>query len=1408
MSKFTLPVTLACLLAVVALARGDEPAAVPAASKPTQAQATEATPEASTNSQPESAAPNVIIIETTPDLERSEVIGKLVEGLEKDGIAKRSDDDRAGKPVDFHAVINACPDLPGDKIRALIETLKALSIACARVQLIPADGVNDVIVTCPANVTYQRVRTLQETLSEQDDFKVDVRVAANIGPVTSTGPTMFTVPLPQNPLAPITKPAAAQGNGGEFGYGFGGGGVGGVPMGLPASAIPGRNWFPGTKVIVTFSDDGEQVLAYSEQHPRWVAQDLEKVADIKPLPVVGSGDTVAVRVGHLFYAYSPTLGKWDVLKLPPGELAVPMVSDDGLRVHSASQGDFVFQNSWGKWFSTDEIKAGKVAEFLQTRQATVPAAQALVDSERRIRIFHLENIAATDAARLVRQLYGEAINPVVDERTNSLVCKDAPSVLEEVEALLLHLDSTATKALDLPTSAQPVDDLRKLFKQLEQRTKEFAAQLLDPAENPAATKQLHEELRVLVRNAFEARQELQRAELAEFAQRLQGIQRSIEMRDRISQQIIERRVEELLDPNLKWDSADREGLLNPQSDSSSILSPLRVGQQILLKSQAGNYRITIMDATTVKAMEANAAEIGSTYEPDTVVAIGNDAIVVDKAGLKKVIPVSAIVEIRSMPDEDKKEPTEKLPSQNVGTREATSLDDTIKVFNEKYADNPFCRVQPELSPFEVTGAIRIALDRETSADLPANELAELRSIEERQVVPAGWQLEIYAVTQHVSDDTILQTSIGLTLIRSDGTASIHEIRRLLNEPADGTEDGELHVLGLYDVGQLPLWTRDGKKQNVELLLRYLKTNIDPPSWRNGTTRASYDAEKLRIYVWTTDRARHAEIARTLENWTPRLTNVSPHPPGYSVPHPIGDLPLWRRDGKGQEVDLLIHYLKSVIGASAWEDGKTYAWGLRTNNSLVVQANDEKQKKIADAISVLRVEMLLEHLATLVNDRDYAGYVDLLTDDEVIRLASVMSRDKTPLESPIANSQTPAASAEILKDKRQFIVDVLAASDQRNGLASKAKSPPNWEVTVEGDHAVATESTDEQAPTRIALTRVNGQWKISNLFGKDTIKGIGSGASHPSETPGIRVRVLLDAESYSQEILQQNMGFEGFSLLTSDVQRVEDQPENSTAAVATCCRLESFEEADTGGKKHWRTTIFVPQGSTVYESNLSLTQEKLDEMQERGVEFNIFPLRHHVESGLAGIVTEPVWGETVNGLQLGISGIREEQHFASGTTVRFNLLVRNAGSEPIRIQYSISKTGYWIAPTIVTEAGEQVRFNAMAFRGGHKTYLKTLEPQAMVGIEAPGIVVLGESKTANQYWPKFPNPQPGEYKLHAGFLFTRVDAEDKPLGKYITLTSGSVNFHIDAPKAVGADVTSGRANGQKLPDSPGADVKSD
>lgn len=397
---------------------------------------------------------------------------------------------------------------------------------------------------------------------------------------------------------PPIEPAAAQGiagGGSGNGFGFGGGGFGGagsVAMGLPASAIPGRKWVAGTKVIVAFSDEGKQVFAYSEQHPRWAPQDLEPVEGTVAVPVVGA-DAAAVRYGNYFYAYSATLGTWDVLKIPPGEVAIPAVSDDGIGIHSASQGDFVFKNSWGKWFSTEEIKAGKVAELLQTRQAAVPDAQALVDPELQIGVFQLENIDATDAARILRQLYGEVLNPVVDVRTNSLVCKETPSALQKIEALLLQLDSTATKAIDLPTSAQPVDDLRQLDNELERRAQEMAAKLRGPAPNVAAFKQWNEELRATVSKAFDARQNLQRAELAEFSQRLKGIQQSIAMRDRISQQIIDRRVQELLDPNLKWDAPAIVG--ENQAPGVIVLR----GQKDEVEAAADAIRALDKDAGTV-----------------------------------------------------------------------------------------------------------------------------------------------------------------------------------------------------------------------------------------------------------------------------------------------------------------------------------------------------------------------------------------------------------------------------------------------------------------------------------------------------------------------------------------------------------------------------------------------------------------------------------------------------------------------------------------------------------------------------------------------------------------------------------------------------------------------------------------
>ena len=158
------------------------------------------------------------------------------------------------------------------------------------------------------------------------------------------------------------------------------------------------------------------------------------------------------------------------------------------------------------------------------------------------------------------------LDKVIDSRTNTLLLVADDDLTTRVADVLKLLDVTAsaTQATDkqsnakqqpsAPSGDQVVSDLRAKLRYLEQRTRNLATQLRQPVLEPSTETKLKEQLNEAVRQSFETRQKLQRAELDEFAQRLMGIQQSIEMRDRISQQIIDRRVEQLLDPNLKWDA--------------------------------------------------------------------------------------------------------------------------------------------------------------------------------------------------------------------------------------------------------------------------------------------------------------------------------------------------------------------------------------------------------------------------------------------------------------------------------------------------------------------------------------------------------------------------------------------------------------------------------------------------------------------------------------------------------------------------------------------------------------------------------------------------------------------------------------------------------------------------------------
>lgn len=125
------------------------------------------------------------------------------------------------------------------------------------------------------------------------------------------------------------------------------------------------------------------------------------------------------------------------------------------------------------------------------------------------------------------------------------------------------LPSSAGKAS--PPSNQPdttITESRHRLDALEQPVLQLAEQVrameTKQGKNHAESIKLRSELRDLVQKTFAARQEIQRTELAEFNRRLQKMQQTIDAREQIVDRIVDRRVEELLDPNLNWTHSEDE----------------------------------------------------------------------------------------------------------------------------------------------------------------------------------------------------------------------------------------------------------------------------------------------------------------------------------------------------------------------------------------------------------------------------------------------------------------------------------------------------------------------------------------------------------------------------------------------------------------------------------------------------------------------------------------------------------------------------------------------------------------------------------------------------------------------------------------------------------------------------------
>ena len=192
----------------------------------------------------------------------------------------------------------------------------------------------------------------------------------------------------------------------------------------------------------------------------------------------------------------------------------------------------------------------------------------LSGSANEIRVFHLQNRTSKEMFLVVRDVFDNSAQISVDERSNSLIVVASQEILEKVSDFITEMESQAdaAKVVEMPTTngknttnsvAQfPSNELDSEF---DRQAKQRALQIR--AARPNEKAKLIKELEAITRKQFEHRQNRRREEFDSLSQRVERLKASYQRRQSHQNEVIQRRINDLLDPNtdLRWDETETTG---------------------------------------------------------------------------------------------------------------------------------------------------------------------------------------------------------------------------------------------------------------------------------------------------------------------------------------------------------------------------------------------------------------------------------------------------------------------------------------------------------------------------------------------------------------------------------------------------------------------------------------------------------------------------------------------------------------------------------------------------------------------------------------------------------------------------------------------------------------------------------
>ena len=233
------------------------------------------------------------------------------------------------------------------------------------------------------------------------------------------------------------------------------------------------------------------------------------------------------------------------------------------------------------------------AEAPARDKKNVPDAADATEEEGAIKMFHLKRTDAGTCNRILAMLYpdlfkAKKVTAAPDRRTNSLVVRGPESILNVFEAIVLALDqvdtpthfrreSTSprgvgaaaglengsfprTERADLPARREPApaDPLFDNYRKWDLEAKDLARQIREARQrlkpDDPELKRLQNDLEGAVHSAFYERQAAQQAQAKKMRERLDEIERRVKKRGKSANDIIRRRVDQLLDPENNWET--------------------------------------------------------------------------------------------------------------------------------------------------------------------------------------------------------------------------------------------------------------------------------------------------------------------------------------------------------------------------------------------------------------------------------------------------------------------------------------------------------------------------------------------------------------------------------------------------------------------------------------------------------------------------------------------------------------------------------------------------------------------------------------------------------------------------------------------------------------------------------------